>query len=51
MSRADCLPKMTPSEFPARAALQIPFELECGFFFVDLDDYQRFPWPMCGGVW
>jgi len=50
-SRCDCLPEVAPSKFPSRPGFQIPFELESGFFLVELDNNQRSPRPMLGRVW
>jgi hypothetical protein len=39
---------MTPSEFPTRAGLQMPFEHYCRLFLVEFDDDERSPGTMIG---
>ncbi len=47
---ADRLAEVPARELAARAALEIPLELECGRLLVELDDNQRAPRAMFAGV-
>jgi hypothetical protein len=42
---------MAPRKFSARTCLKVPLELECWFFFVELDYDQELPRTIESGMW